>query len=649
MCGIFGIVNLTQPRAFDLGRFTAALAGIRHRGPDAQKIEQFGEQAILGHVRLSIIDLDKSNDQPLSVLGRYTVVYNGEIFNYLELRRELQALGAQFRTQGDTEVLLHAYAHWGEACVERFNGMWAFAIYDQVERAMFCSRDRFGEKPFNYAVHDGQFLFASEIKAIVGYRAQLAVPNYNAIANFCRTSVGAQHAPTWFEQIVRLPPGHNLSIRGGALALRRYWHYPPDEDRSLDLAQAREQYRTLFTDAVRLRMRSDVPIGVTLSSGVDSTAIACTMQRLDAGRHHSFTAGFEPGAYQRSELAPYADKDLSIDEASIARRLAGQINLEWHGISTDYGDIVGSMSQVIEHLESGNSSPAVLPLMQVMRHARTHVKVLLEGQGADELLGGYIVSSIWPAVAALLTQGRLAEAAQSLRAFAQGHTLSYALKIGLRNLSNTLPALSALHQRWAAIDGVFAAPLRDFMRLRDYPTLAGEGRTDALSRQLMHQHSGGLVNLLHYGDALSMAHGIESRMPFLDHRLVEFVWRLPSQFKVHRGSGKFLHRDAMRGIVPDYILDQKIKLGFTTPIAQQFKQPSRNGAGPVDVLLDERSLSRGLFDRNGLQRVLADHRSGRRDHGNLLYRLLSVELWFRRFIDQAGAAARAQPAVRVAA
>jgi asparagine synthase (glutamine-hydrolysing) len=641
MCGIFGALSLSGDKPIDEIRFKSALGSIRHRGPDAEKTQRFGGHLMLGHTRLSIIDLATESDQPLSVHERYWIVYNGEIFNFVELRAELQSMGVTFKTHGDTEVLLQAYVTWGESCVQRFNGMWSFAIWDTVQRTLFCSRDRFGEKPFNYALHDGVFIFGSEIKPLLGYFPALAQPNLNAIANFCRTSVGAQHEDTWFKQVHRLQPGHNLVVKNGQITIRRYWHYPlrtapgtavPGFD------DAREHYRELFTDAVRVRMRSDVPVGLTLSSGIDSTSIACLMQQVVPDRHHSFTAGFDSSQYQSSEFAPYADRTGVIDEASIATRLAGEINLQAHVISTDYGDLVGSLSHVIHHLESGNSSPAVLPLMQVMARARTQVKVLLEGQGADELLGGYIVSSIWPSIADLLAEGRLAEAKRSLQGFMEGHALSYSMKIAVRNLSNSLHLLSVLHQRASGMDSVYGAGLRDYQRLRDYPATGDAESTQVLSRQLQHQHSGGLVNLLHYGDALSMAHGIESRMPFLDHRLVEFVWPLPSSYKVHRGTGKYLHRQAMRSILPSYILDQKTKLGFTTPIAQQFKSVSGSGTDPADVLLSNRCLERGLFERHGLERILGDHRASRADHGNLLYRLLSVELWFRAFIDTASQA-----------
>lgn len=639
MCGIFGIFNLDASRPFDEERFRSALARIAHRGPDAQHVRRYGPQALFGHARLSIIDLASESDQPMSLHDRFHVVYNGEIFNYLELRAELQALGATFRTHSDTEVLLQAYAHWGERCVERFNGMWAFAILDAERGTLFCSRDRFGEKPLCWTRRNGQLLFASEAKALLHYDPELARPDHESIENFCRTSVGAQHVQTWFRDIQRLAPGHNLTVSATDLRIERYWRYPSGICTLRDEAEQLGRYRELFDDAVRLRLRSDVPVGLTLSSGLDSTSIACTMQSLDGRRHHCFTAAFDPDAYQRSEFAPYAGSVSRIDEASIAARLASEIGLEPHRVETDYADFVGSLAQVIRHLESGNSSPAVIPLMQVMRYARGHVKVVLEGQGADELLGGYIVSTILPAVTAELASGRVRSAVDALRSFLEGHALGYAVKIALRNLSNRLPVLSMLQQRAAGIDAVFGGALRGHPRRRDYPDLAGEGRSDALSRLLMHQHSGGLVNLLHYGDAVSMANGIESRNPFLDHRLVEFAWSLPSHLKVRDGAGKAVHRMAMRGRVPDYILDQKAKFGFTTPVAQQFRASAGDGAGqgPVGVLLSPRCLDRGLFDRAGLRSLLEAHRQGRHDHGNLLFRLLSVELWFREFIDAAPA------------
>lgn len=635
MCGIFGIFNIDTGRPFDEDRFRLSLTQIRHRGPDAQHVRRYGQQAMLGHVRLSIIDLAAKSDQPMSLHNRFHVVYNGEIFNYVELRTDLQKLGARFRTQGDTEVLLQAYAYWGENCVQRFNGMWAFGILDTVQGSLFCSRDRFGEKPLVWTHRNGQILFASEAKALLHYDRELAKPNYESIENFCRTSVGAQHSQTWFREIQRVAPGHNLIASACGLKFERYWRYPSVSTKLKTEEEQVNQYRELFDDSIRLRLRSDVPVGITLSSGIDSTSIASTMQLIGGGIHHCFTAAFNPSAHFRSELAPYSTKITQIDEADIAHRLAHEIGLTSHRIQTDYSNFVGSLAQLIRHLESGNSSPAIIPYMQVMGFARNHVKVVLEGQGADELLGGYIFSTILPAIAIELAAGRVLSAVDALRSFREDHALWYAIKIAIRNLSNQLPAIGSLQQRVTGIDAVFDGPLRGNKHRRDYPELGDEGRNDLLSRILMQQHSGGLVNLLHYGDAISMANGIESRNPFLDYRLVEFAWSLPPRMKVQSGWGKVIHRLAMHGRVPDYILNQKVKFGFPTPVSEQFihKSTTTGEHGPIEVLLSQRCLARGLFAPASLRKLIQAHLSKRSNHTNLLFRLLSTELWFREFID----------------
>ncbi len=229
MCGIFGLLDLANTSNIDEKKFHSALSTLRHRGPDSEDIKRITGDLIFGHTRLSIIDLRAVSNQPLCIEGRYWIVYNGEIYNYKELRSELEALGAKFKSDGDTEVLVYAYARWGAACVERLNGMWAFAIYDIKTHHLFCSRDRFGVKPFNYSIFGNQFLFSSEIKAMLAYEPALAEPNYDAISNYCRTSVGAQSEQTWFRKVRRLPPGCNLSIKNGKLKVERFWRYPNEQ------------------------------------------------------------------------------------------------------------------------------------------------------------------------------------------------------------------------------------------------------------------------------------------------------------------------------------------------------------------------------------------------------------------------------------
>lgn len=634
MCGIFGVIAHAGARALDERRFAAALQTLSHRGPNGQLWQRVDETTLLGHTRLSIIDLTAHSNQPMVADDRYWLVYNGEVFNYLELRQDLMSRGVRFDTTGDVEVVLKAYIHWGASCVERFNGMWALAIYDRLERTLFCSRDRYGEKPFNYAMIDGQFMFASEINAMLSYEPKLAEPDYNVIANFCRTSTGAQHAQTWFAKVQRLQPGHNLILHNGKAQIWRYWQYPPQARQAgSNFAEAREEYRRLFVDSVRVRMRSDVPLGVTLSAGLDSNSIAYAMQAIDPVAHHCFTSRFLPGEGLARDKAIYVDGGGAIDESISARKVAGELGLESHVVDTDYQEFVAPLTRIVRHLESGNSSPAVFPLMQLLGKAREHVTVLLDGQGADELLGGYVANIIWQSVADLVSRGRFAEARATINQYGETYTLPYSVLMALRGASNRWPAIARWQQRMAGTQAAYGPLLERYTKQRDYPDLNDPAETSWVGAVLRQQHSGGLVNLLHYGDAISMANSLESRMPFLDHRLVDFVWSLPPEFKVKLGVGKHLHREAMRGLVPDWIIDNRTKFGFNSPIATQFRKRFERDEDPVDVLLGDRCMSRGLFDRKGLSALIAAHRSEVRDHSPLLYRMLSTELWFREFID----------------
>lgn len=634
MCGIFGIVDVEVRPPIDEALVASALREMNHRGPDAAEWRRIGDGAIFGHTRLSIIDLSAASNQPMVIDDRYWLVFNGEIFNFLELRAELESQGVVFRTSGDAEVLLRSYIAWGQACVERFNGMWGFAIYDVRERTLFCSRDRYGEKPFNYAFVDGRFVFASEIKAMLACFPGLAEPAMETIENYCRTSVGAQHSQTWFRSILRLQPGHNMTLRDGKASMNRYWRYPSDTDRRIGFDEAREEYARLFTDAVRIRMRSDVPLGITLSAGLDSNSIAYTMQRLDPVPHHCFTSRFKLDGLVR-DGSIYVDGGTAIDESVSAGKVTAELGLSSHIVDTDYSSFVPQLAQIVRHLESGNSSPAVFPLMQLLREARKHVTVVMDGQGADELLGGYVANILWQGVADSIAAGDFVGAFGSVREYGKSYKLTYSLKMALRSFSNALPLISRAYESSSGVAAAFGPALRGAKRMKDFPDLDDPRTRGWVAATLRRQHSGGLVNLLHYGDAISMANSIESRMPFLDHRLVEFVWTLPSSFKLSGGVGKRIHREGMRGTVPDWIIDNRVKLGFNSPIASQFKKDFVGTEGPLDVLFSDRCRERGLFDRRGLEDLVAAHRRGASDHSPLLFRMLSVELWFRAFIDRA--------------
>jgi asparagine synthase (glutamine-hydrolysing) len=634
MCGVAGIFMSHARARLDEQLFARAVAALNHRGPDSLNVARVTDDLILGHTRLSIIDLHARSNQPMGLGGRYWIVYNGEIYNYRDLRRELESNGAQFRTSGDTEVILRAYALWGAQCVTKFNGMWAFAIFDKVNNSLFCSRDRFGEKPFYYATLEDGFIFASEINAILRYRPDMAEPEYNVISNFCRTSVGAQHAQTWFKRIQRLQPGHNLIVSPGRHRTERYWTYPSGPVRTPSFDEACQEYRSLFLDSVALRMRSDVPLGLTLSSGLDSTSIAYAMQLNDPSKHHCFTSSFDPSDDLRVSSDVYSSGPADFDEAQGAKSVAERLGLQHHIVKTSYSNFVADLREIIGHLGSGNSSPAVIPLFQLHKVARQNLTVVLEGQGADELLAGYVGNVLWPGALELARQGRILQAIHSLREFSRTYKLSYALQLAIRDMSNEIHLFSSAQQALQGLDQIYGPALSSYSRLKDYPPLEEPESASVFTRALRRSHSGGLVNLLHYGDAVSMSHGLESRLPFTDHRLVEFVWQLPAEYKLHDGIGKRLHREAMRGIVPDAMLDSRAKLGFATPIRRQFMAIKHKSEDPVEVLLSSRSLDRGLFNPKGLKLLIDRHRASRTDHSPLLFRLLSTELWFREFIDR---------------
>ncbi len=611
----------------DRSRVKRATDTMSHRGPDASRQWVVDGICALGHRRLSIIDLSSSNDQPfVSLDGRFALTFNGEIYNYIELRRELEQLGHTFRTTGDTEVLLASYTQWGAQCVRRFNGDWAFAIFDVAKRALFCSRDRFGVKPLNYAVFNGQLVVASEIKAIVDYVPALRRPNHNVIANFCRNGLGAQSTETWFAGVFRLQPGHNLLWRDGQLRVEQYWQYPEDADATLSLEDASAEYRELFMSAVRLRLRSDVPVGTTLSSGLDSTSIVAAVRTLTAAPHHTFTAVFEPGDFQRNEKAVYG-RDIEIDEARSVLHVAKQFDLTAHLVDCRTADILPLLAHVIRHLESGHSSPATIPLNRILDEARGEVRVLLEGQGADELLGGYVINMLPVLVWQLMKHGSLLSAVSETRAFQQSYSLSYAAKVFVR-LQNQ-DTIERLYQRASGIHAAFGPLLSTYERIDDFPADLPE-YDDDFTRALCRSHAGGLVNLLHYGDALSMANSIESRLPFMDVNLVEFSMKLPYRLKMRDGFGKYIHRHAMRGIVPPRVLGDPIKLGFNTPLARHFA-PDQVA---TQLLLSDRCLSRGTFDERGLRAVLSRQIAGTRDYSTFLFRCLSTELWWRWFMDE---------------
>lgn len=613
MCGIAGLFQMADAGPVSAGSLERMIATMPHRGPDASGARVVAPGVGLGHVRLSILDLRPESNQPFEIDGGdYTVTFNGEIYNFVELREELEALGHRFRTRSDTEVLLVAYKEWGEAAVQRFNGMWAFAIYDRRRDLLFCSRDRFGVKPFNYALHEGRFVFASEVKAMLAVAPGLARPAWAPISLSLRNHVGEQLEDTFFAGVKRLRPAHNLIVTRDGVELRRYWDYPRDSLGDIGMEEAAERVRELLVDAIRLRLRSDVPVAMTLSGGVDSCAIACLLRSFHDAPFESYTAAY-PGE-------PF-------DEAPVAEKLADSLRMKPHLVPALAGEFLPTLRQIVRHVESATYSPAVMPLWNIMREMRRNVTVALEGQGADELFGGYVDMNFPPLLADLLGSGRLSAAAAALRAQSRNVGWSSTLLWCVRDVA---PWTHGVLRRLRGDEKVYigglakAAPVPPLPE--DRPRFA-----DHLTTALYEQHRGTLVALLHYGDAISMAHSIESRLPFMDYRLVELGFRLPGALKMRDGFGKKVLREAVRRDVPAEILAPRRKLAFQTPVSRWIREAPEKTAYPV--LRSERCRQRGIFDPKRLEEALARHISGSVDLGNHIFRWIMTELWFQEFID----------------
>lgn len=545
MCGIAGIVELTGKVAPEaaLRRLCKLLA---HRGPDGSGYWFSEDGAVaLGHRRLAIIDPDHRADQPMvSSDGGRVIVFNGEIYNFLELRQELLLLGETFRTDSDTEVLLAAWRVWGEAMLFRLNGMWAFAIYDVQARTLFMSRDRFGIKPLLYSVADGRLVFASELSALVASGVVARSVEPDVARRILVDPFGVEGSElTLFSAVRRLQAGHCMSVHQGRITVRRWWttaEHLPDVPKSND--ERAERFAELFRDAVAIRMRSDVPIGTSLSGGFDSSAILCTMAAIDrgglrdrgaSGWRHAFVASF-PGL--DNDERPYAE--MAAEWAGVAPTI-----LEFGNDDAlrDVDEALAALDEVYIGLPT-----AIWHLYREMR--RNAVLVSLDGHGADEMLGAYRQA---------------------------GGGLSF----WLRNLLAALAPPGSASAAWSDRARMFVLRRRQELFLRGAlsalpPPLSLVGEHDSLpdawgglNRRLYRMfHGTVLPTILRNFDRLSMAHGVEVRMPFLDWRLVTYAMALPEESKNAGGLTKFVAREAMRGRMPEAIRVQRRKIGFNSPM-----------------------------------------------------------------------------------
>ncbi len=604
MCGIAGLVGGPPPHPELLACMATVMA---HRGPDGQRMWSDGH-AGLAFRRLAVIDLDERSMQPLH-LGPWHLVVNGEIYNYRELRDELRSLGHAFLTEGDGEVLLHAWAEWEDDALARLDGMFAFAIWHDERRELVCASDPFGEKPLYWA-HDGAGLvFASDVKAVLQARPDLGSPRLEALGPYLARGLMPPIDESFFARIHRLPGAHVLRLRYGRVHVRQYWR-PRRIEAPQRYEDATERLRELLLASIRLRLRSDVPVGTSLSGGLDSSAVVALSATL-AGDHrrHAFTARF-PG-FARDEWR-YAEA---------AARAADVV--EHHGVEPTAGGLLGDLDALVSAQEEPFGSSSIYAQWCVMRAAReAGVTVLLDGQGADEIFGGYPGTNGW----ALRSMGPLAV----LRGLAsRNDRVDVAKAIG----SERLPGRVARAHRRAQVTPYAASDVADVAARVKPPSATGDGFRGPLARELLRQSfRTSLPQLLRYADRSSMAHSREVRLPFLSRAVAEFGFSLPAAFVYRNGVTKAVLRDAVRGLVPATVLDRRDKIGFETPQASWLSEP--HWIERIrEVLLDPGARARGLVD---VRTVGADAAAGRWRDPQGIWRALNVELWLQAFESRTG-------------
>jgi asparagine synthase (glutamine-hydrolysing) len=599
MCGIAGQFALNGGEA-DAALVGAMAERLAHRGPDGEGTF-FSGPVGLAHRRLAIIDLSDEGRQPMgNEDGSLQVVFNGEIYNYRELREELLAAGHRFASATDTEVILHAYEEWGRDCLARFNGMWAFALWDGRRRELFCARDRLGVKPFYYTVAAGSFLFASEIKALRAHPEAGRRPNDRMLMTFLAWGVADHTAETMYDGIFQLPPAHLLVVReGGAGAPERYWDFAMnDAVRGADDASAAGRVRELLTDSVRLRLRSDVPVGTCLSGGIDSSTVTALIDDLLRAEHPE-SVGDRQRTFSVCFDDPRFDESRHIDVMVAATGVSNRRTTpDTNGLWEDIGRLLYMQDEPFASL-------SIYAQYCVMRLAHEEVKVVLDGQGADEQLAGYIAYQA-PYIRGLLSRGKVLAA----------------LREGFGSARHHGSFLS-----WAARQFFVRSERRGLLRGQAPEVLRYAGSLDeVLKREVT---ASNLPLLLHWEDRNSMAFSIEARVPFLDYRLVEYLASLPLDQKIRGGVTKHVLRRAIRGLVPDAVRCRMDKMGFVTPEEAWMKDELAPEI--LDLFSSPEFARRPYWDA---ERVLGNYREflgGKSPYSTEFWRIACAELWLRQF------------------
>jgi asparagine synthase (glutamine-hydrolysing) len=633
MCGIAGIVSNTG-KSLE-AQLTPMIDAQAHRGPDAWGVWS-DDRCALGHRRLSIIDLSEAGRQPLSnARGAIWITFNGEVYNFQRLRRELEGLGRSFRTRTDTETIVYAYEQWGVDCLAKLRGMFAFGIWDQRRRRLFLARDRVGKKPLFYAQFGERFLFASELQGILAAGDVPREVDPQAIDAYL--SYGYVPAPyTAFKGVYKLPPAHYLTLdlkqTGIEKRIERYWSLDYEPKLRIGEDEACEILREKMTEAVRLRMISDVPLGAFLSGGVDSSVVVGLMAKLSGAKVKTFSIGFNEAAY---------------DETTHARRIAERWGTEHHEFIVK-PDALSILPKLVRHYGEPYADSSAIPTFYVAQMTRRHVTVALNGDGGDESFAGYdryLANYLAERIQAI--PGAAAAARALSRAIPDSIDPKSRARRARRFLAVVGSPMAERYPRWLKT-------FQDEAKLRLYsPEFSGllnghsrgSGWLNALfngwptPRRPIHPIDAAMAvdvasylpyDLLVKVDITSMANSLEARSPFLDHEVMEFAARAPVEIKFRGGRLKNLLKRAFADLLPPENVNRR-KMGFGVPVGQWFRGPLRDLLR--DALLSPIALRRGYFREQEVRRLVDEHLEQRADHSFQLWNLLMLELWRREFIE----------------
>lgn len=629
MCGLVGLMSIEKTGASLRAPVAAMTQLIEHRGPDGEGIWSDNEVGLcLGHRRLAIIDPEHGK-QPLETEdGRLVIAFNGEIYNYLELRRELIQKGHPIHSYSDTEVLLYAYREWGESCVDRLLGMFAFAIWDKQEKRLFCARDRIGIKPFYYYFDGKNLAFSSEIKSILASGVVKAESNPEGLQDYL-TFQFCLGEKTMFRNITKLEPGWSMTVcydqKQLSLNKRQYWDVSYEVDESHDEKWFVDHLAGLIEDSVRMHLRSDVAIGAHLSGGLDSSTLVCLASTMLTGEKlKTFTGAFSEGE--------------RFDETIYAKMVAQSVNADYREIYIKGSEFSDILPKLMYYMDEPAAGPGLIPQYYVSQLASQDVKVVLGGQGGDEIFIGYARYLV-----ACLEQS-LSDSMQNTSS-------------GGLSLNSIIPNLPVLQSYKPMIRGFWQKGVFDSWDKRYFQLIdRSEGVTNLYSKSVFESDyssfssfqnvfnrpginslvnkmsyfdlKGSLPALLHVEDRTSMAASIESRVPLLDHRIIEFMATVPDHIKFKNGNMKHLFKGVVENIVPKNIFDRKDKMGFPTPLEKWIKGEAKQFVR--DMLLSDQARQRGLYDMHEVEKAIENEH----EFGRVVWGLLCMETWHRTFIDK---------------